>query len=567
MGRGVPPRPLLKRWVVPGVLIAFLLSSSVFALLNPDSSETIGVVGMMVGQIFAGILMFSRSRSLERRERQAWRFIAVALLCTGTGVLVVGILFSMGVAIPAFGWPDIMFLAGYTLLVFSFIRLARADGAGADWLPTIIDAAVGGIALAVLVWTTFFRDLVDTLQGVAAWELVIALTYPILDIAAVVGLIILVIRRSHFHLDARLGYLAIGIGLQVINDFAYLSRGVGKTFAEAQPLFGVLLLATACFVTASAIVDIVPRKREFPEREAPVWALVWPYLLAGALVGALVGRYRTLNPPPDMQLLLDAVILIGILILARQVLMIHRHRVQVERQRSELVASVSHELRTPLTVMVGYLAILDEDGDEFPEPVKREMISEASEQARHMARLVSDLVMLAKGDHRHLPLEINEVSVSSITSAALRSVETKHTRIEEELDSSSSVRVDADRIQQALSNLLSNAVRYGGDRAILSAVIVGEDLVLEVHDNGDGVPTKYESAVWQRFERGAHRLNASTPGLGIGLAIVEAVAESHGGRASYRTSERLGGACFSLEIPGCVADKSVEREKVQISSR
>jgi signal transduction histidine kinase len=174
--------------------------------------------------------------------------------------------------------------------------------------------------------------------------------------------------------------------------------------------------------------------------------------------------------------------------------------------------------------------------------------------------------MLAKGDHRNLPLEIKEVSVSNITSAALRSLDSDNTRIEEELDSSGRVQVDADRIQQALSNLLSNAVRYGGDRVILRAAIVGEDLVVEVHDNGDGVPTRFEGSVWQRFERGAHRLNASTPGLGIGLAIVEAVAESHGGRASYRTSERLGGACFSVEIPGCVVEEKSKAEVVEVST-
>ena len=174
--------------------------------------------------------------------------------------------------------------------------------------------------------------------------------------------------------------------------------------------------------------------------------------------------------------------------------------------------------------------------------------------------------MLARGDHRHLPLEIDEVTLSSIMTAALRGVDPDDTRIEEELVKDASVRVDADRLQQALANMLSNAVRYGGDRALLTARIEGEDLTIEVHDNGAGVPTRYETAIWQRFERGAHRLNAITPGLGIGLAIVSAVAESHGGKATYRTSERLGGACFSLVIPGCLVRRSEWSRKVEVSS-
>jgi signal transduction histidine kinase len=202
--------------------------------------------------------------------------------------------------------------------------------------------------------------------------------------------------------------------------------------------------------------------------------------------------------------------------------------------------------------MVGYLTLLDEDGDEFPEDARREMIAEATDQARHMARLVSDLVILARGNNRQLPLELETVSVSSMITASLRSLEPEDTRIEEILPVDASVNVDSDRVQQALSNMLSNAVRYGGDRAVVVAMIDGSDLILEVHDNGKGVPTRYENTIWQRFERGAHRLNAATPGLGIGLAIVMAVAESHGGTADYRRSERLGGACFSLQIPGCV---------------
>jgi signal transduction histidine kinase len=72
--------------------------------------------------------------------------------------------------------------------------------------------------------------------------------------------------------------------------------------------------------------------------------------------------------------------------------------------------------------------------------------------------------------------------------------------------------------------------------------------------------------IWEHFERGAHRLDSTTPGLGIGLSIVQAVAESHGGRADYRKSERLGGACFALTIPGCVVLDEPARAKIPANS-
>ena len=114
-------------------------------------------------------------------------------------------------------------------------RLARAEGDGRDWLPTILDALVGGIALAALVWIALFHRLVETFSGAQWWELAIAVAYPILDVVAVVFLMMLVIRRSHFHLDVRLVFLAMGLSVQILADFVYLDRGLGTTFLEASP--------------------------------------------------------------------------------------------------------------------------------------------------------------------------------------------------------------------------------------------------------------------------------------------------------------------------------------------
>ena len=101
-------------------------------------------------------------------------------------------------------------------------------------------------------------------------------------------------------------------------------------------------------------------------------------------------------------------------------------------------------------------------------------------------------------------------------------------------------------------NLLANSFRYGGEHRLVVARAVASDLTFEVHDDGPGVPKKYELVIWDRFERGPNRLNASVPGSGIGLAIVDAIARAHGGAASYRRSDELGGACFSVHLPGRV---------------
>ena len=510
----------------------------------------------------AVFLLLRRSRDLAPRERRAWRWIALALSLMWTGVLLVGGLSVLGVDLPSFGALDVFFLGAYGALITALILLARLDSGGQEWVLTLVDALVGSIALAALVWNFVFHELVEQLAGAPWWQSTIASFYPIGDVLIVVGLVILVIRRSHYHFDLRLVFLAIGAATQVTADFVLLRRGVGEEFASADPAWAINMTATIFLVLTAAVVDRVPRKREFPEAPTPIWALMWPYLLAASLIVVNFQQYRRLNPGTNEVLLFDSVLLVGVVVILRQVYVIYRDRNRVDRKRAELVASVSHELRTPLTAMVGFLSLLDEYADEFPADAQQEMISEAADQARHMSRLVSDLLMLAKGDTSQLSLEFQDVRAMTILTSVLRGTDTGDRRIDQELEAEVLVRVDPDRMKQALGNLLTNAVRYGGDRCLVVAKALGRDLTFEVHDNGQGVPTKYEAMIWHHFERGAHRLDATTPGLGIGLSIVEAVTESHGGHVEYRKSERLGGACFAITIPGCVVAEESVRTKI-----
>jgi signal transduction histidine kinase len=551
-----------RRWLVPGPIVVLLLVGAAVAWVDSDIAPMVGFAGLAVGLPTTVVLLLRRTRALSVREGRAWRYLALGLTLFWIGVVVIAVLTELDVPVKAFGPLDAFFLSAYVAIIVSLYKLARLDSGGREWVLTVIDALVGGIALAALVWNAFFADLMTILVGAPWWEVTIAAIYPIVDIMAIIAMLILVMRRSNYHLDARLVFVALGGGAQVFADLYYLNQAVGQSFTNNEPAYGINLLAVAFLLITAAIVDRVPRRREFPEAPTPIWALLWPYLLAGSLFVVHFQKYREFGPDTSEVLLLDAVIVIGLVVFLRQVYVIYRDRSRVDAKRAELVASVSHELRTPLTAMVGFLTLLDEHGDEFPRDAQEEMIAEAADQASHMSRLVSDLLMLAKGDPSKMNVEKREVSVMSIVTSVLRSTDPGDTRIEEDLKAPVAVRVDPDRMKQALGNLVSNAVRYGGDRCLIVATTSGTDLTFEVHDNGAGVPTRFESAIWQQFERGAHRLDAVTPGLGIGLSIVSAVADVHGGRVDYRESERLGGACFSITIPDCVVEDQSTAERV-----
>jgi two-component system sensor histidine kinase KdpD len=117
------------------------------------------------------------------------------------------------------------------------------------------------------------------------------------------------------------------------------------------------------------------------------------------------------------------------------------------------------------------------------------------------------------------------------------------------VDEAEAIEADQSRLVQALTNLITNASKYGNGRIHVVGRKSGDQIELEVHDDGPGVPVRFQERVFEKFERGAHRFDAATPGMGVGLAIVRAIAQAHGGSIDYRKSELLGGACFSVNVP------------------
>lgn len=112
------------------------------------------------------------------------------------------------------------------------------------------------------------------------------------------------------------------------------------------------------------------------------------------------------------------------------------------------------------------------------------------------------------------------------------------------------VTADRTRLRRAIGQFLENAIRFGNERVMVVASEKSGTVRIEVHDDGEGVPPRYEQVIWEPFERGAYRLNSAVQGGGLGLSIARQVAIRHGGSAGYRRSMLLGGAVFWIELPG-----------------
>lgn len=225
---------------------------------------------------------------------------------------------------------------------------------------------------------------------------------------------------------------------------------------------------------------------------------------------------------------------------------------RAEQQRRNLTADVAHELRTPLHVIQGNLeGILD--GVYVP---SAEHITATLEETRLLARLVNDLQTLSLAEAGQLPLHrqrisaadlLEDVATSFSGQAAELGVEIWADGPPEELE----LFVDADRLDQVLSNLVSNALRYtpSGGRILLAAQSAPDGIRLSVADNGAGIPAEDLPFVFDRFWRGDRaRVRQGGGGSGLGLAIARQLVQAHGGH--IRAESQPGqGTVFTIDLP------------------
>jgi PAS domain S-box-containing protein len=224
-----------------------------------------------------------------------------------------------------------------------------------------------------------------------------------------------------------------------------------------------------------------------------------------------------------------------------------------DRMKDGFLALVSHELRTPLTSIVGYLELLVEDEGEQVSPTGQQFLTVIERNARRLQRLVDDVLFAAQAEAGRLSLDPRRVDLPEVASESVEAL--RPTAVERginlKLDAQRlpALTADRDRVGQAIDNLVSNALKFtppGGSVEVrLSAT---EDAaVVEVRDTGLGMSEEDRARVFDRFFR-AGATRDSAPGVGLGLTIVKAIAEGHGGSVSVQSEEGVG-TTFRIELP------------------
>jgi signal transduction histidine kinase len=228
--------------------------------------------------------------------------------------------------------------------------------------------------------------------------------------------------------------------------------------------------------------------------------------------------------------------------------MLDRVHEALERER-RLVDEASHELRTPLGLMQAELDLA------LKEPRSREELEAAlrsiAQETARLRRLTQDLLVLARSDGGHIPVHRTHVEVSSILERVAAEFGDRAARAGVRVAVSGSplrARLDGDRVRQAVENLVANAIRHAGrgGSVEMKAERDADALHIVVRDSGGGFADDVLDRAFEPFARADG--NRGSEGAGLGLAIVRAVAEAHGGSATARNLEG-GGAAVSLELP------------------
>ncbi len=215
------------------------------------------------------------------------------------------------------------------------------------------------------------------------------------------------------------------------------------------------------------------------------------------------------------------------------------------------VADASHELRTPLAIVKGELELAMAHARTVPE--FREAVASATEETDRVVQLAEDLLVIARSDHGRLALQFSDAAAAQLlrtTATRFASRAQDHAvrlGVDPTVDERLRLHGDVLRLEQALGNLVDNALRYGAGTVELAASTDATGRVrLTVTDDGAGFPPDLLPTAFDRFTRADHARGRG--GSGLGLAIVRSIAEAHGGTA-FAMNLSGGGAVVGIELP------------------
>jgi signal transduction histidine kinase len=219
---------------------------------------------------------------------------------------------------------------------------------------------------------------------------------------------------------------------------------------------------------------------------------------------------------------------------------------QVIRAKDDFLASVSHEMRTPLTAVMGFGQILQDEAGSLSDAERSELLETIVRQAADLTNIVNDLLVAARYDTGTLHITLVPVTLRAQAAQALEAFEQEHVSHVALTGDYLRAVGDPHRVRQIIRNLISNALRYGGDDIRIEVTSDADTAKAIVCDNGSPIPMEDRERIFKQYQR-AHDENGVAESLGLGLAISRQLARQMDGDLTYR--HEGGESIFELTLP------------------
>lgn len=325
------------------------------------------------------------------------------------------------------------------------------------------------------------------------------------------------------------GVMLINVDKQVIMTNRTMYQILGETEITGKPFYEVIKS-----FALSQLIEATFETKTIQQKEI---ILYFPReMILDASVSPILGENGEIT---------------GIILLLHDITQI-RH---LENVRSEFVTNVSHELKTPVTALKGFAETLL-DGAMYDEMLLKKFLTIIKEESDRLHRLIMDILALSRIEQNPVPENVELVEVDEVIEQSARTIFEMATEkniqviIPEKTIPSVTIETDRDKLQQILINLLSNAINYTPVDGKVEVKLIEQEaeVIIEVTDNGIGIPAKDIDRVFERFYRVDKARSRHSGGTGLGLSIVKHLVENCGGRIEVESQKEVG-STFRVTLP------------------
>jgi signal transduction histidine kinase len=604
-GVGHPPQNALlaffrgrRFWIIPGTMLGLVIAVVLALIVTPsDTRAPISGLGQLAALLVAmGCSFWQSRRSLSQRERWAWRCVGIAFTSYIIAEIIVIFLSLSQTAAPAASVADAFFLPFYPLIAIGILLLPAAHSSNSARLRVFLDA---GIAVGALLSLGLVLLIVPRYSHGAPIDIVFII-YPIADLAFLLILSALIIRGIERAYGTTFFWLTIGMLCFIYADtaFNYLTLPGKAYYTAGLPFVDPFWIAGAFAFSLAPLYLLTQGSddntqwqwlEQLSERATTVrfYRSLGQILLLYAPVVVLFGLLLILKPPAGINdpypALVVLALLVVTLIITRQWLTTRdlvdariatKRAQQLDALKDQFITNVNHELRTPMMTMQGYIEILSELEQQVDLDKRMDMLARARRANVALVQLLQSLLDTRRIDQEAGDFVPEAVNLHAELRTALTLVDPREGNVAErklviQVPTDIMIWGEATRLQQILTNLISNAIKYSaiGTTITITAQVASDEAAhrlrwlkigaakqpmaeITVQDEGLGIPPEQIPLLFHRFVRLPRDLASRIRGTGLGLYLCRVFAEAMGGTIEVKSTGVPGeGSTFVLRLP------------------